>query len=306
MTSGWPAAGSSARTRASWSRSGRRRVARFPWPVEPTQWESAGVDDRDAPFGEDRRGEHQAHRSRDAPDERLRGERRSARLLELPDPARGSAVAPPCPLVLDDVTFGYSAAPPVLHHVTLHIAPGEHLAPVEPSGAGKSTVAAGLLAPDSGHVLLGGVDLASWDPAALRQRVVALPQERDVLAENLCLVPGEHTDADLVDAVVAAGLRTWLDRLPHGLHTVLHGRGTNLSAGERQLVALARAALADPEILILDEATADVDPATDALIARALTRLGAGRTVVVAHRSTTAARHRRIVHLEGGRIVDGP
>lgn len=233
-------------------------------------------------------------------------------LLELPAPVRGSTTAPPGPLHLDDVTFGYLPGRPVLHGVTLTVAPGEHLALVGPTGSGKSTVArlaAGLLAPGSGHVRLGGVELSAMDPVELRRRVVALPQECHVLAgtlaDNLRLVPGEHTDADLVAAITAAGLDPWLARLPDGLDTVLLGRGANLSAGERQLVALARAALADPEILILDEATADVDPATDALVTAALTRLGAGRTViVVAHRPATAAHHARVVRIEDGRITD--
>lgn len=213
---------------------------------------------------------------------------------------------------LEGVSYRYDeGGEAALDSVTLSIAPGERVAVVGPTGSGKSTLAkvvAGLLAPTSGQVRVGGAPAEAWDPVALRRAVVMLPQEghlvEGTLADNLRLVPGDHTDAALAAAVAQAGLAAWVDRLPGGLATLLADRGANLSAGERQLVSLARAALADPAVLVLDEATADVDPTTEALVSQALERLTAGRTViVVAHRPATAARCQRIVTLTAGRVT---
>jgi ABC-type multidrug transport system fused ATPase/permease subunit len=224
-----------------------------------------------------------------------------ARILEVielatGDIARAASDGEPG-LALDGVHYRYDGGGPALVGVTLRVAAGERVAIVGPTGAGKSTlakVAAGLLHPDAGTVRIGG-------------SVVLIPQEglvlRGTLADNLRLVPGDHTDEDLETAVARAGLHAWIAQLPGGLDAPLTDRGANLSAGERQLVALARAALADPAVLILDEATADIDPRTESLVAGALDRLTAGRTVlVVAHRPATARRCDRIVALDGGRI----
>ncbi|BCY08466.1 ABC transporter ATP-binding protein [Actinoplanes sp. L3-i22] len=214
-------------------------------------------------------------------------------------------------LSADRVTYSYAAGEPVLHGVTVHFAPGEHVGLAGETGSGKTTLAkllCGLYLPDSGTVRLGGVDLADLDAADLRQRLVLIPQQvhmiAGTLADNLALTPGGKTHDDFAAAAGALGLAGWIDALPAGFDTDLGRRGERFSAGERQLVGLIRAAMTDPEVLILDEATADLDPGTAERIEQALARLRDGRTVlVIAHRPATIARLPRVVRLHAGRLA---
>lgn len=214
-------------------------------------------------------------------------------------------------LDLEGVSFGYDARD-VVHDVSLHVPLGERLALVGPTGAGKSTLAkliARFYDPREGHVSYGGVDLRDATLRSLRERIVVVPQEGFLFAgsvrDNVIVGKVDATDAEIDDAISALGLRDRFDAFPGGLDTEVRERGSRLSAGERQLVSLVRAALADPAVLVLDEATSSLDPGTERAVERALTRLTEGRTVVVvAHRLSTAARADRIAVVDDGRVAE--
>ncbi len=197
-----------------------------------------------------------------------------------------------------------------LDSVTLTVATGERLALVGPTGAGKSTLAkllARLYDPDEGRIIFGGVGLTTATMASLRERVVVVSQEgflfSGTVADNIALARPEATRDEIRTALGALGILERLEALPEGLDTEVRERGSRLSAGERQLVSLARVALVDPAVLILDEATSSLDPGTETLIETALESLMGERSVIiVAHRLSTVRRADRIAVVD---LVDG-
>ena len=214
-----------------------------------------------------------------------------------------------------NVTFGYDPENPVLSGVSLRIEPGETLALVGPTGAGKTTLArllARLHDPDGGEVRVGGVDLREADPDSLRGHIVVAAQEGHLfsgtIADNVRFARPGAGDAEVEEALRRIGAYERFAQLPEGLQTDVQARGARLSSGERQLISLARIALADPAVAILDEATSSLDPATEAAVEEALHAVRSGRTLVlIAHRLTTAARADRIAVIDEGRLVEtGP
>ncbi|GAA1523193.1 ABC transporter ATP-binding protein [Nocardioides humi] len=215
----------------------------------------------------------------------------------------------------DGVTFAYPGGPPVLTDIDLAVPAGQRVAVVGETGSGKSTLArllTHLFEPSAGRVLLDGIDLREISESALRRSVVLVPQEGflfdDTLAANVRYGRLGATEAEIREAAETIGLGDWLAGLPDGIDTRVGQRGESLSAGERQLVALLRAQLADPDLLVLDEATSAVDPELETRIARALERLMSGRTsVTIAHRLSTAEAADVVVVVDRGRIVQhGP
>lgn len=216
------------------------------------------------------------------------------------------------PVEVAGVSFAYDGHEPVLRDVDLTISVGERLALVGPTGAGKSTLAklvARLYDPTEGTITLGGVDLRHATQRSLRQRITVVPQEGflfdGTIRENVRIARIDASDAEVDRALAAVGVLERFRGLPDGLDTEVRERGSRLSAGEKQLVSLSRAALADPALLVLDEATSSLDPGTEVLVEAAMDRLMAGRTVVViAHRLSTAERADRVGVVADGRLVE--
>jgi ATP-binding cassette, subfamily B, bacterial len=200
----------------------------------------------------------------------------------------------------------------VLHDISLRVPLGQRLALVGPTGAGKSTLAkliARFYDPREGNVEYADVDLRDATLRSLRERIVVVPQEGFLFAgsvrDNVIVGKPHATDDEIRDAIAALGLADRFDAFPDGLDTEVRERGSRLSAGEKQLVSLVRAALADPALLVLDEATSSLDPGTERTVERALGRLTEGRTVVVvAHRLSTAARADRIAVVDDGHVPE--
>ncbi len=215
-------------------------------------------------------------------------------------------------ITFEHVSFGYDPDRPVLTDVNLEIAAGESIAFVGPTGAGKSTIAKlanRFYDPTSGRVLIDGVDVRTVTLHSLRSQVGVVPQEPFLFAgsirTNLAFGRPDATDAQIEQAIDVVGLRELVDRLPNGIDAEVHERGQTLSAGERQLLALARAFLAAPRILILDEATSSLDLQSETIVERALDRILEGRSaILIAHRLTTAQRADRIVVVDHGGVVE--
>jgi ATP-binding cassette subfamily B protein len=236
---------------------------------------------------------------------------------EVDVPERPGAVDLPERGAIDVVGVGFAYAPgsPVLSDVDLHIPVGARIALVGPTGAGKSTLAkliARLYDPTEGTVRYAGIDLRDATVRSLRERVVVVPQEgflfNGTILENIRLARAGASDAEVLAALEAIGVHERFAALPEGLGTEVRERGSRLSAGEKQLVSLARAALADPAVLVLDEATSSLDPGTEVIVERAMVRLMEGRTVIViAHRLSTAERADVVGVVAEGRLLElGP
>jgi ABC-type multidrug transport system fused ATPase/permease subunit len=212
---------------------------------------------------------------------------------------------------LRDVSFGYGEGEPVLRDIDLEVEAGRTVALVGPTGSGKTTLV--MLIPrlydaDEGTVLVDGVDVRTVDPSSLRREVAVVSDDAFLfsasLRDNITYARPEASEQQVLDAVRRSGLAELLDDLPDGLDTLVGERGLTLSGGQRQRVAIARALIAEPRILILDDATSSVDATTESRIKSALREVMEGRTTfVIAHRLSTISLADEVVVLEGGRIA---
>ena len=211
-----------------------------------------------------------------------------------------------------NVTFGYKEGIPVLKNVSFKVRPGEFIAIVGPTGAGKTTLVNLLLRfyePWSGEILIDGVDVRRYKLSALRSTILMVPQEPLLISgtvlDNILLANPKATAEDVKKALRALGLEDLIETLPEGLETRVLEGGKNLSVGQRQVISFLRVFIANPKILVLDEATSSVDPYTEAKLQAALEKLARSRTtIVIAHRLQTVVNADRIIVLDGGRVVE--
>ncbi len=246
------------------------------------------------------------------------GWRRVIGIIDTPadvaDPAEAGIAQRRGPITIEfhDVGYAYPGGENVLHGVNLRIEPHTSVAIVGETGSGKTTIAkllTRLMDPSTGSVTIDGDPLHRIGFDSLRSRVVMVPQEGflfdTTLAANVLFGRPEASREQIALAMTELGLDSWVATLPHGLDTDVGQRGESLSAGERQLVAIARAYLADPDLLVLDEATSAVDPATEVRIQRALEGLTRGRSsVAIAHRLSTAQAADLVIVVDDGRVVE--
>ena len=237
----------------------------------------------------------------DTPQERSSGEDKAS----LPVPVQGD-------VRFEEVGFSYNHGRSALGNISIHARPGTVVALVGPTGSGKSTLASlllGFYSPGGGRILIDGVDIATLPLHVLRAQIAMVSQEgflfNGTVRENILYGKLEASDAELLAAASAANCQDFVARLPHGYDTQVGERGVKLSVGEKQRISIARALLKNAPILVLDEATASVDTATETLIQEALQRLMAGRTCfVIAHRLGTVRHADQILVLRAGEIVE--
>jgi ATP-binding cassette subfamily B protein len=215
-------------------------------------------------------------------------------------------------IVFENVDFSYVKGIPVLKNINLKIEAGETVAIVGPTGGGKSTIAklaTRFYDPSSGTITIDGFDIRNTRLKSLRQQIGVVPQEPFLFAgsirENIGFSKPEASDNEIIEALEISGLMPMVNSLPDGINTVIHERGASLSAGERQLIAIARALLSKPRVLVLDEATSNLDLQSESQVEHALDAILNGRSaIIVAHRLATVMRADRILVVDNGSIVE--